>query len=190
MAARTRRVPGSAFVPDWLDQSARFYKIIATGIGQPRLDTVGSSSASAKVAIRGKRRCVFCCKEIHPFASICPHCTSNLVPLQRLSDDRAALEERVAILEHSVAELQLAQSASVETSPSSIAAGVEAVPVSSRGINWPHMAENVFLGRADARRCRSHPSSLEPGVPEVPFDPHVSCRRRRSWLLGPMTWRS
>jgi hypothetical protein len=137
---------GSVFIPDWLDRAARLYKMIAPGIGEVRLDTVSPSPASADVAVRSMRRCVFCCEEIHPSASICPHCTSNLVPLQRLSDERAALEERVAVLEQSLAELQLAQSASAESIPPSIAAVVEAVPSPASVINWPHMAENVFLG--------------------------------------------
>jgi hypothetical protein len=110
------------------------------------MDAVCPSPGSADVALLGTRRCVFCCGEIHPSALICPHCTSNLVPLQRLSDERAAQQERVAVLEQSVAELLLAQSANAESSPSSIAAGVEAVPLPTSGINWPHMAENVFLG--------------------------------------------
>ena len=110
------------------------------------MDIVSPSPAPADVAVRGTRPCVFCCEEIHPSASICPHCTSNLVPLQRLSDERAALEERVAVLEQSVAALLLAQSASAESSPSPIAAVVEAVPSPPSGINWAHMAENVFLG--------------------------------------------
>ena len=110
------------------------------------MDTVRPSPASADVAPRGARRCVFCCEEIRPSATICPHCTSNLVPLQRLSDERAALEERVAVLEQSLAELTLAQSASAESSASSIAAAVEAIPLPASGINWPHIAENVFLG--------------------------------------------
>ena len=103
------------------------------------MDTIGPLP---DVALRGTRRCVFCCEEIHPSASICPHCTSNLVPLQRLSDERAALEERVAVLEQSLADLQLVQS----SSPSSITAGAEAVPLPASGIDWPHMAENIFLG--------------------------------------------
>jgi len=107
------------------------------------LDTVSSSPALTGVAIRGTRRCVFCCEEIHPSASICPHCTSNLVPLQRLSDEQAMLEERVVVLEQSLPHLRLAQS----SSPSSITAGTESVPLPPlSGMNWPHMAENIFLG--------------------------------------------
>lgn len=116
------------------------------GIGQVRLKNIGPSPASADIAVRGARRCVFCCEEIHPSASICPHCRNNLVPLQRLSDERAALEERIAVLEQSIAELKLAQPATAESSASSIAAAVEAVPLPSSGINWPHMVDNVFLG--------------------------------------------
>ncbi len=68
------------------------------------------------------------------------------MPLQRLSDERAALEERVAVLEQSVAELLLPQSASAKSTQSSIAAGEEPVPLPASGINWPHMADNIFLG--------------------------------------------
>ena len=132
----------SVFARDWLEQSARFYKIIVSEMREVWLDTARPSPETADVTLRGTRRCVFCCEEIHPSASTCPHCTSNLLPLQRLEDERAALEERVAVLEQSLAELQKAQS----STPSATAEGVEAVRLPASWINWPHMAENVFLG--------------------------------------------
>jgi uncharacterized membrane protein YeaQ/YmgE (transglycosylase-associated protein family) len=89
---------------------------------------------------------VYCREEIHAAASVCPHCRSNLVPLQRLSDERAALEERVAVLEQSVAALRLAHPADAESGSSAIVAGVEAVPPLASGIGWPHMVDNIFLG--------------------------------------------
>jgi hypothetical protein len=110
------------------------------------LITAGRLPEPADTAFRGIHRCVFCCEEIYSTASICPHCRSNLVPLQRLSDERAALEERVAMLEQTVAELQLAQPASAESTSASIAIGAEAATLQASGMNWRHVADNIFLG--------------------------------------------
>lgn len=68
------------------------------------------------------------------------------MPLQRLSDERAVLEDRVAVLERSVAELQLAHPASADSMPSSFASGTEVVALRASGMNWRHVADNIFLG--------------------------------------------
>jgi hypothetical protein len=109
------------------------------------VDILGSSVQPTRLAGNGMRRCVFCREEIQPSASVCPHCRSNLVPLQRLADEGAALEERVAILEQTIATLQLAPSPTPEGKPSVVAAGVDTVP-SVSGLKWPHMIDNIFLG--------------------------------------------
>jgi hypothetical protein len=122
------------------------------------LDVLGSSAQPTGLAPNGTHRCVFCREEIQPSASLCPHCRSNLVPLQRLADEGAALEERVAMLEQAVATLRLANSAAPERESSAVVASVEADPPMILGIKWPHLADNIFrgLGRADRRplaRC-------------------------------------
>jgi hypothetical protein len=119
---------------------------MSIGRGEPHLDVLGSSAPANDLAPNGTHRCVFCREEIQPFASLCPHCRSNLVPLQRLADEGAALEERVAMLEHAVATLQLANSAVAERESPAVVASVDAVPPTILGIKWPHMADNIFLG--------------------------------------------
>ena len=93
------------------------------------------------------RQCVFCLEGIRLGASVCPHCGSNLAPLQDLADKDAALEERLTALEREVAALQ---GASVEQVPAeettaSMPAG-PAGPSSPLAIKWPHMIDNIFLG--------------------------------------------
>jgi hypothetical protein len=90
------------------------------------------------------RQCVFCMEEIRPGASVCPHCGSNLAPLQSLADRAAALEERLAALEQELAALSTARSeqpgAEVEETTRPEPSGVD--------IKWPHMADNLLLGLA------------------------------------------
>ncbi len=69
------------------------------------------------------------------------------MPLQRLSDEQAALEERIAVLEQSLAALRLAGPAGPE-SESSAVAGAEPFPALPSEIKWPHMADNILLGLA------------------------------------------
>jgi hypothetical protein len=89
---------------------------------------------------------VFCCEEIQPSASLCPHCRSNLVPLQLLSDECAVLKGRVAALEQTVATLQQAYPADPATMASTVANIPNSAPPAISGVKWPHMADNIFLG--------------------------------------------
>ena len=66
----------------------------------------GSSSQQVYAAPGGGRRCVFCLEDIRPGASVCPHCRSAFAPLQRIADEHAVLQERLATLEHEVAALR------------------------------------------------------------------------------------
>jgi hypothetical protein len=107
------------------------------------MDSLGASSPEATAADSGVTRCVYCLEAIHQAAAVCPHCRTNLVPLQRLSDERAALERRVAALEDSLATLHATGQKAAE---SATAAAAPAGP------NWPHMVDNIF--RAARWRCR------------------------------------
>jgi hypothetical protein len=100
------------------------------------MDSLGASSPEATAADSGVTRCVYCLDAIHQAAAVCPHCRTNLVPLQRLSDERAALEDSLATL-HATGQ-QAAESATAAAAPA--------------GANWPHMVDNIF--RAAGRRCR------------------------------------
>src|ERR1700678_2250009 len=102
--------------------------MLPIGRGEPHLDVLGSSAQPTDLASNGTHRCVFCREEIQPSASLCPHCRSNLVPFQRLADEGAALEERVALLEQAVATLQLANSAGPERESPAVVASVVTVP--------------------------------------------------------------
>jgi hypothetical protein len=51
------------------------------------------------------RQCVFCLEGIRLGASVCPHCGSNLAPLQDLADKDAALEERLTTLERTAQDI-------------------------------------------------------------------------------------
>jgi hypothetical protein len=89
----------------------------------------------------GPRLCIFCCEEIRPGASVCPHCGGSLVPLQSLADRQAAMEQRLAAMEEAIS----ARSADDNVK------NINAVATTSNGprpteIKWPHMADNIFLG--------------------------------------------
>ena len=112
------------------------------------MDTLGASPPPGGLAPSDTSRCVFCREQIHPSASVCPHCRSNLVPLQRLSDEQAVLEERIAVLEQSLAALQTATYTDPDHRSSAIAASAEPVATLQSEIKWPHMADNILLGLA------------------------------------------
>jgi hypothetical protein len=107
------------------------------------VNALGSSSRSAETATSNSRRCVFCCEEIRPGASVCPHCGGTLTPLQNFADKQAALEERLAALEQELATLRAERGDPVAEDRDAAPAAV----ASSRAeIKWPHMADNIFLG--------------------------------------------
>jgi hypothetical protein len=88
----------------------------------------------------GPRLCIFCCEEIKPGASVCPHCGGSLVPLQTFADRQAAMERRLTALEEALA----ARSAdSVKSTDAAVAIRDGSRPAE---IKWPHMADNIFLG--------------------------------------------
>jgi hypothetical protein len=107
------------------------------------VNAVGSSSRSVETATIKPRQCVFCCEEIRPGASVCPHCGGTLTPLQGFADRQAALEERLAALEQELATLRAARGDPVVGEPESPPA---AGPSLRAEIKWPHMADNIFLG--------------------------------------------
>lgn len=109
------------------------------------MNALGSSSQPVDAAPGGGRHCVFCLEEIRPGASVCPHCGSSLAPLQRLADQNAVLEERLAALEQEMSALQAAGGrAAVEVETAAASPGAD--PSVAAGITWPHMADNIFLG--------------------------------------------
>lgn len=118
------------------------------GRGEPRLDTLGSSPQPTGLAPLDTRQCVFCREEIQLSASLCPHCRSNLVPLQWRANHCTALEQRIAVLEQTVGTLRLAPSAASEIK--SGAANGDAAPSKTAEIKWPHMVDNIFLGLLSA----------------------------------------
>ncbi len=66
--------------------------------------------------------------------------------MQRISDERAALEERVAVLERTIAAMRLTRPADTEAGPVGVMAGAPVVPPPVPWIKWPHMVDNLFLG--------------------------------------------
>jgi len=105
------------------------------------LNAFDEASRSAESINIGPRLCIFCCEEIRPGASVCPHCGGTLVPFQNFADRQAAMEQRLAALEEAVA------AQSVEDRRKS----ADAVTITSDGprsmeLKWPHMADNIFLG--------------------------------------------
>jgi hypothetical protein len=113
------------------------------------VDTLGSSPPTAAPAPPATRVCVFCQEEIRPGASVCPHCGSNLAPLQSLADQNAALANRLAALEQEVILLRESAVRQAEV-PAPAAAPDNASPVSARSMAfmWPHMVDNLLLGLA------------------------------------------
>jgi hypothetical protein len=64
--------------------------------------------------------------------------------LQWIADDTAALAERIAALEETVATLRCAPPA--DPKASAVTASVEPAAPMMSGVKWPHMADNIFLG--------------------------------------------
>jgi hypothetical protein len=109
------------------------------------VNTIDLPARSTETATNGPRQCVFCREEIRPGASVCPHCGSTLAPLQAFADRQTALEQRLAALEQALATLRVsADAAAVPAATATEAAD----PALGAGINWPHMADNIFLGLA------------------------------------------
>ena len=78
------------------------------------------------------RQWVICLEGIRPGASVCPHCRTNLAPLQALADRDTALEERVTAPRQWLQKTRLL-CACGPTSPSP-----------HTEIKWSHMIENIF----------------------------------------------
>jgi hypothetical protein len=91
-------------VPSWVAEVVSFNRRKASAWYRQWL-----RGGTAGVVSSDNRRCVFCLKEIRPGASVCPHCRSNLAPLQDLADKNTLLEQRLAALEQVVAKLQATQ---------------------------------------------------------------------------------
>jgi hypothetical protein len=89
---------------------------------------------------------VFCLEEIRPGASVCPHCHSNLTPLQGFAERQAALEERLAGLERDIAALRTAAASDGASTAAPAAPASPAAPAMAADIRWPHMVDNIFLG--------------------------------------------
>jgi hypothetical protein len=113
------------------------------------VDTLASSPPSAGPATQAARVCVFCQEEIRPGASVCPHCGSNLAPLQSLADRNAALEARLAALEQ---EVILLRDPGVRPAgapaPAAVFDGPAPMAARSMVLMWPHMVDNLLLGLA------------------------------------------
>lgn len=111
------------------------------------MNALGSLSQPTAPAPCAMRQCVFCLEDIRAGASVCPHCGSNLSPLQDLADKQTALDLRLAALEQEIAAqraMAVEQASANHTAP---AAPREATALANKtDIRWPHMLDNVFLG--------------------------------------------
>ena len=113
------------------------------------MDTLGSSAQPTAACPIGTRQCVFCLEDIRPGASVCPHCGSNLAPLQHLADAQAALEQRLALLEKEIATQRLAHVTDEPTGEATASVQSQvSPPAASTILTWPHMLDNIFLGLA------------------------------------------
>jgi hypothetical protein len=108
------------------------------------VDSFGPSPGRPVDMTAVARQCVFCREEIRPGASVCPHCGSNLEPLQMLADQCAALGERLTAVEQALALPREAPTASPE--PEVVAQRVQDTGLVSTVIKWPHMVDNILLG--------------------------------------------
>ena len=92
---------------------------------------------------------MFCLEDIQLGASVCPHCGSNLAPLQAFADKQAALEERIAVLEAEMTARRPTGAEQWSASEAASSASAEtAAPFTVTDIKWPHMVDNLLLGLA------------------------------------------
>jgi hypothetical protein len=113
------------------------------------MNALSSSSEPANDRRGGGRQCVFCLEDIRAGASTCPHCGSNLAPLQQFADKHAELQERIIALEQEVGALRANWVEKVAIGDASDQAPTDPVaPLLRAEIKWPHMADNIILGLA------------------------------------------
>lgn len=92
---------------------------------------------------------MFCLEEVQVGASVCPHCGSNLAPLQGLAEKHAALEDRIIALEQAIAARRAANAGDANADEAAFSPPADtAGPPTRTEIGWPHMADNIFLGLA------------------------------------------
>lgn len=108
------------------------------------MDSFGPSPQRPIDVAAVARRCVFCREEIRLGASVCPHCGSNLEPLQTLADQYAALERRLAAIEQTLALPREAATAPRE--PEYVPERVQDAGLVTTVTKWPHMVDNILLG--------------------------------------------
>jgi hypothetical protein len=86
-------------------------------------------------------------EEIRAGATTCPHCRSNLVPLQNFADKYLELEARLAALEQELVTLRTVHAEHIADTEATTLQPAELAAIPSRpDIKWPHMADNIFLG--------------------------------------------
>ena len=113
------------------------------------VNAVGSPFQPMPMAPSGRHQCVFCLEDIQLGASVCPHCGSNLAPLQAFADKQAALEERIAVLEAEMTARRPTGAEQWSASEAASSASAEtAAPSTVTDIKWPHMVDNLLLGLA------------------------------------------
>jgi hypothetical protein len=116
------------------------HAVVAESPGERVLNAFDEVSRSTESVGTSLRLCIFCCEEIRPGASVCPHCGGSLVPLQTIADRQAAMERRLAALEEALAARPADEGAK---SIAPVATHDDPGPAE---IRWPHMADNIFLG--------------------------------------------
>src|SRR5262249_48501709 len=112
------------------------------------MQALSSSPKGADDRRDARRQCVFCCEDIRPGASTCPHCGSNLAPVQAFADKYVDLEARVIALEQEVEALRAERVGQPDVVAVVDQAPVEPVAPVEMEFKWPHMADNIILGVA------------------------------------------